>query len=66
MRRIISIEFIEKKPKYTRTWALLDDGSIVAGYGEDFKVGDLVMHFYDPKWDMQKMSKPKPKLDTSK
>ena len=60
MRKIISIEFIERTKSYTRTHAILDDGSIVIGFGEKFKVGDSVMSFYDHRWDMHKMELPKP------
>lgn len=63
MRKIISIEYIEKKPKYKRTYAILDDGSIVVGYGDNFEVGDMVTSFYDARWDTHKMEKPKLKLD---
>lgn len=63
MRRIVSIEHIEKKPGYSRTYALLDDGEIACGFGEEFKPGDLVMVFFDHKWNTIKMAKPKPKLD---
>lgn len=59
MRRIIEILWVEKTKTYERTHAKLDDGSIVVGFGTDFKIGDLVMSFYHEKYDQHKMSKPK-------
>lgn len=63
MRTIIEITGIEKLTsklgkKFQRTHAILDDGSIVQGFGGDFMVGDKVESFYDAKWDAHKMRKP--------
>lgn len=65
MRKIVSIEFIERAKTYTRTHAMLDDGSIVVGFSDKFKVGDLVESFYDHRWDVHKMQLPKPLKEQS-
>lgn len=58
MRKIIKILAVEKNKRFTRTHALLDDGSEVTGYGTDFKVGDLVQSFWHEKWQTHKIRKP--------
>jgi len=57
MHRIIKIVGIEKHDKFSRTHAILDDGSEVIGYGQDFKVGDEVESFWDERWSVYKMRK---------
>lgn len=66
MRRIIRIigkESWRKGDKiHNRTYAVLDDGSEVVGYGIDFDVGEKVEVFHDTKWDVVKMRKSIDKL----
>lgn len=64
MRTILRIDHIEEKTNakgdiYHRTHATLEDGEECVGFGKDFKVGDLVMVFYDDKWGLCKMMKKK-------
>lgn len=64
MRKIIEITFVEKrtskdKKPYSRTHALLDDGTGATGYGEDFKINDEVEVFFHR--ETVKMQKPKNK-----
>lgn len=67
MRTITEILWVEEwtkdGKKHSRTHVQLEDGEIAAGYSKDFKVGDLVMCFYDPAHDTIKVSKPKKPLD---
>lgn len=55
MHRIIEIVGIEKHDKFSRTHAILDDGSETIGYGVNFKVGDEVESFWDERWSVYKM-----------
>lgn len=57
--RIIRVEKWQKDGKtHYRTHAIAD-GDEVAGYGKDFKVGDLVECWFDAQWGIAKMQKPK-------
>lgn len=63
MHRIISILGVEERRDkdnklYYRTHARLDTGEEVVGWGSDFEIGDEVMHFYSPEFDVIKMRKP--------
>jgi hypothetical protein len=60
VRTILKIEGIELRTdklgrEYWRTYAILDDGSEVVGYGKVFEVGDKVMSYYHK--EVHKMSK---------
>lgn len=60
MRKIVKIVWATEKP--LRTYVLLDGGNgdlVYEGYGHDFALNDLVEAFYDEKWDMLKIRKPK-------
>lgn len=51
MREIIRIEGTEERKdkngkRYYRTYAILDDGSEVTGFGSDFDLGDKVQSFF--------------------
>ena len=63
MRTIIEIIGIEEKEskkgdKYHITYATLDDGMEVRGYGEDYSVGDKVEVWYSPEYDTNNMKHP--------
>jgi hypothetical protein len=45
--------------KHWRTFALLDNGLEVVGFGKDFDLDDLVEAFFDHKWGVIKMRRPK-------
>ena len=42
---------------YWKTYAVLDNGEEVVGYGKDFDLDMEVMVFYDPEWDVTKMER---------
>lgn len=54
--KIVQIIGVDKKKNYTRTYALLSDGTEAQGYGE-FSVGDKVIYFFHDKWNTIKMTK---------
>lgn len=60
MRRIIEVIGVETKLKddkpYQVTHVVLDDGEEATGYGE-YRVGDLVERFYDPRYDRIKIKR---------
>lgn len=64
MREIQQILYVEEKVNkrthkpYHKTTALLDDGTEAKGFGNDYRVGDMVMTFYEDKWDEIKMIRP--------
>jgi hypothetical protein len=43
---------------YIRTYAVVEGGDEVYGYGPDFAVGDEVMVFFHDKYNAAKMRKP--------
>lgn len=60
MKTIIKIEHLRswtdpKGKTHWKTWAIVDDGTEVAGYGKNFKVGDQVEVLYHKEWDENKM-----------
>lgn len=60
MRTIIKIEGVESRTDpngktFWKTYAVLDDGSEVVGYGKDFDLKDKVEAFWDDKWGVFKM-----------
>jgi len=59
--KIVQIIGVDKKENYTRTYALLDDGTEASGYGE-FKENDRVIYFHHEQWDMIKMIKEKKRI----
>lgn len=63
MRTIIKINHLKSWTKdgktHWKTYATLDDGSEVSGYGKDYEVGDRVESLHDKKWDEHKMQKPR-------
>lgn len=66
MRQILEIQWVEERKKfgkpYYRVHALLEHGDTAIGWSErkdEFKVGDRVEFWYEPKYDMSKMRLPK-------
>ena len=54
--KIIRVESALSKDSvpYYRTYAICG-GDEVVGFGNDYKVGEKVEVFFDPKWDVAKM-----------
>lgn len=63
VRTIVKIvglkSWTKDKITHWKTYAVVDDGTEVEGYGKDFEVGDQVQVLHDKKWDQVKMQKGK-------
>ncbi len=61
MKKIIKIVGVEEHTKnnkrYTITFAILENGEEVSGWGSDFEVNDLVMDWWDEAHSKHKMKR---------